>query len=140
MPGEVTSGFGEILPWDGLGGGAGFDGEAGDGAVGLVEGIERDFAFGDVDGAGETMEGEGEGVFFDLGLMEETGDEDLFAHQFFGTGANVATFADGDEASGTEQEHDQAEAGDEGDQNGPTCEVVAQGGPGGDGHGTVEAR
>ena len=138
MPGEVASGFGEVLPGDGLGGGAGFGGQAGDGAVGLVERVERDFSFGDVDGAGETMEGEGEGVFFDLGFVEEAGDEDLFADEFFGAGANVATFADGDEACCTEQEHDQAEACDESNQNGPTCEVVAQGGPGGDGHGRVE--
>lgn len=136
--GEVASGFGEILPGDGLGCGTGFRGEAGDGAVRLVEGIERDLSFCDVDSAGETVEGEGEGIFFDLGFVEESGNEDLFAHEFFGAGADVATFANGDEASGTEQKHDQAEAGDEGNQNGPTCEVVAPGGPGGDGHGTVE--
>ncbi len=102
MPGEVASGFGEVLPGDGLGRGAGFGGQAGDGAVGLVERVQRDFSFGDVDGAGETVEGESEGVFFDLGFVEEAGDKDLFADEFFGAGANVATFADGDEACGAE--------------------------------------
>lgn len=138
MLGEEAGGIGQISPGNGLGGGSGFGGQTCNGLIGLFECFEREFSFGDIDSAGESMEGEGEGVLFDLGFMEEACDEDLVTDEFFGAGANGAAFADGDEACGTKQEHDQAEACDESDQHCPTCEVVAPSRPGGDGHGMGE--